>query len=228
MVLNSNIKVIDTLNDYLKPTISHLVPDLSFIILVKYNNIFKLLSGSENKYSNEIDLILRQKTKVQQIVDETLKQYKETIDKRLDKEGRLISPILTNKDIEYFNHVQCKIYNKKQHFVIKRTILNFIADVPKMSYISADEVPAYLFSKIYFSHCFLDGNKRTALMTMLYYLLVTGHMLPDPEKIKSKIDHFGNNYVKGKWHLTRVSTPEKEIEKIMSLFYLRTCMKKNY
>ena len=118
------------------------------------------------------------------------------------------------------------IYGGAGDTVINPNALESAMAVLESPYIDNDiDRAAHLFEKLYFAHAFIDGNKRTALLTMMYYLLTQKYYLSERTFMNVMLlDSYGDDIIEGVPHLTQIPHGER-IDFIKKLFKLNELVK---
>lgn len=89
---------------------------------------------------------------------------------------------LTEKEIITLNVYVIEKYSPKEHIGVKEpTALNMLVNAPQQYVFGSEQYPtielkaANLVRNLVKKHVFYNGNKRTALMTMIVFLKVNGY-----------------------------------------------------
>lgn len=128
---------------------------------------------------------------------------------------------ITNELIKCVNELQCFLFNDKESIVLNENSLNYIPNMLYNGYYGYNEngefdqilMEAQLFEKLYFAHIFQDGNKRSALMILLFYMF--NNNIVRRSTIDDLMEFIGND-VTNNTHITMIS----ENERIKKLYQL--------
>lgn len=154
------------------------------IILNNFNSFYKLSDANKKLTVKDIIIKIFEKYNNEDIHDFIDEQYLSCADQieKSEKWNRkdelcLYTPEITKNIIMCANELQCFLFNNKGSIVLNENSLNYVPDMLKNGYYGYDEngkfdhslMMAQLFEKLCFAHIFQDGNKRTALMILLFY-----------------------------------------------------------
>lgn len=128
---------------------------------------------------------------------------------------------ITKDLIKCVNELQCFLFNDKESIVLNENSLNYIPNMLYNGYYGYNEngefdqilMEAQLFEKLYFAHIFQDGNKRSALMILLFYMF--NNNIVRRSTIDDLMEFIGND-VTNNTHITMIS----ENERIKKLYQL--------